>query len=184
MKENRLSKRTLLFFVLMTLLAGCTKPPPVFGVLPDFSLTDQEGHPTRKSDLSGKVWVADFIYTGCASFCPMLTQRMSELQGEVRLVSFSVDPENDTPARLKDYAARFQAKPSWLFLTGDSEAVRKTVIEGFKLAMAKEAGSADIFHSNKFVLVDQVGRVRGYFEADPAGLKDLRTALRVLEKEK
>lgn len=187
MKERRF-RTALLLFVVGCLASACSKPPPVFGVLPDFSLTDQESRSVQKKDLQGMVWVADFIYTSCGSACPMLTQRMGELRSQlgddtsVRMVSFTVDPENDTPERLKDYADRFHADPQdWLFLTGASEEVRKTVVEGFKLSLGKETGSTDVFHSNKFVLMDQSSRIRGYFEADPGGLKEILRAVSQLK---
>lgn len=184
---NAILRRASFVFVIASLLFGCAQPPPVLGVVPDFSLTDQAGNSVSKKDLAGLVWIADFIYTGCSAACPMLTQSLSEAGKElpsVRLVSFTVDPETDTPERLKEYAERFGAKPeSWSFLTGEVEKVRSTVSEGFKLSLQK-ASETDIFHSEKLVLVDRQGRIRGYFDSDPQGRELLKKAVRQLEKEK
>lgn len=169
--------KVIILLSLAAASAACARPLPVFGDVPDFALTDQAGRTVSKKDLAGSVWVADFIYTGCATACPALTQRMAELKPVVRLVTFSVDPEVDTPERLKAYAERYGAEPaSWSFLTGSAEDVRKTVSEGFKLSAQKV--DADVFHSEKLVLVDARGRIRGYFSADPQGLEALRRAIR------
>lgn len=168
---------------------SCAKPLPVLIELPDFSLTDQQGRGVGKKDLLGKVWVANFIYSGCGDVCPMLTQKMKGLQeataesgGGIRLVSFTVDPENDTPERLKSYAEAFQADPErWFFLTGPMEEIEKTVVGGFKMGMEKSS-AFQIMHGERFVLVDQQGRIRGFFDADKTGLEALRKALRLSTK--
>jgi protein SCO1/2 len=86
-----------------------------------------------------------------------------------------VDPENDTPAKLESFARRFKASPyRWSFLTGEQKALEETVVKGFKLAMGKDVESAmQIFHSERFVLVDGEGRIRGYYEADKPGINAL-----------
>src|SRR2546430_7234095 len=81
--------------------------------LPDFSLTNQNGRPVSLGDLRGNVWVADIIFTQCAGPCPMMTQRMSELQkilpasSSLKLVTLTTDPEHDQPEVLKRYGERF-----------------------------------------------------------------------------
>src|SRR5262245_52593418 len=95
--------RTATALLILGALAACAKPLPIFGEVPDFHLTDQTGKSVAKADLQGSVWIADFIYTGCSAACPMMTLRFSGLSKGlgpgVRLVSFTVDPETDTPAR-------------------------------------------------------------------------------------
>lgn len=167
---------------------SCAKPLPVLIELPDFSLTDQQGKTVGKRDLLGKVWVANFIYSGCGDVCPMLTQKMKGLQeataefgGGIQLVSFTVDPENDTPERLKAYAEAFQADPErWFFLTGRMEEIEKTVVGGFKIGMERSS-AFQIMHGERFVLVDRQGRIRGFFDANDAGLKSLKTGLQKLQ---
>ncbi len=119
-----------------------------------------------------KIWIADFIYTTCPGPCPMISSRMSELQKplektEVHLVSFSVDPEKDTPAILRSYAERLQADPGrWDFLTGPKSAIYKLSHDGFKLAVSDGSDAQGIpVHSTRMVLVDRHGAIRGYYDA-------------------
>src|SRR5262249_17465749 len=85
-----------------------------YAAVPAFQLTNQNGQPFGSGQLAGKIWIADFVYTTCPGPCPMISNRMSELQkplekSDVHLVSFSVDPEKDTPGVLRDYAGKLQA---------------------------------------------------------------------------
>src|SRR3954464_1051986 len=85
--------------------------------VPHFELVDQNGKAVTLETLAGKPWIADFVFTHCAGPCPMVTAKMGQLQAQTppgggRLVSFSVDPERDTPAVLKEYAAEFKADES------------------------------------------------------------------------
>jgi protein SCO1/2 len=180
----------LLFSILVW--SGCAKPLPVLGQLPDFSFQDQNDKKVDRGDFLGKVWIADFIYTGCADICPMLTQKMSELEKktppDVLLASFTVDPENDTPARLALYAERFHVDfHRWFFLTGPLGDIEKVVVGGFKQSMGK-VSLFEIMHGGKLVLVDRQGRIRGYYDADPSvsdgGMKALEKAVFQLVKEK
>lgn len=162
------------------------KPPALKIALPAFQLTNEQGAPFGSADLKGRIWVADFVFTSCPTVCPKLTKRMGEIQhrtrnlGDVfRLVTFTVDPENDTPARLAAYAKTHRASPHrWVFLTGPLNDIETTVVKGFKLAMGKEelspgSGLFSIFHGEKFVLVDQDGFIRGYYDADDDGIARL-----------
>jgi protein SCO1 len=167
--------------------------PAVLATLPAFALTDQGGRPFGTRELRGKVWVADFIFTACQEACPLLSQRMQELGRRTKnlgpdfhLVSISVDPDRDTPARLAEYAARYGANPvRWSFLTGPAAAVQDTVTEGFKIGMGREAVTPDaggdtfwtIFHGEHLVLVDRQLRVRGYFPATAEGMDQLVEAI-------
>jgi cytochrome oxidase Cu insertion factor (SCO1/SenC/PrrC family) len=114
----------------------------VFGGLPEFSLTAEDGRRVNSSDLLGKVWVANFIYTRCTDTCPLQSARMAELQTtfanerDLRLISITVDPKRDTVTVLAQYAARFQADHDrWWFLTGNQEAIYALVREGFHLSV-------------------------------------------------
>jgi protein SCO1/2 len=97
------------------------------------------------------------------------------LPPEVRLVSFTVDPYNDTPEVLAAYARRYGADPErWLFLTGEPEAIQQLSVSGFKLALDPTSGSEvePITHSSRFVLIDRQGRIRGYYGMDEADALD------------
>jgi protein SCO1 len=182
-----------LFPIVRAITHPVPKPPALKLPLPSFVLTDQKGHPFGLHDLEGRVWVADFVFTSCPTVCPKLTQRMARIQHRARhlgeafhLVTFTVDPENDTPARLASYATSYHADPSrWSFLTGNLGDVETTVVKGFKIAMGKEpvedgSGIFSIFHGEKLVLVDGAGAIRGYYDADDEGTDDLLSAADVL----
>jgi protein SCO1/2 len=143
-----------------------------YGAVPAFQLTNQNGQPFGSAQLAGKIWIADFIYTTCPGPCPMISSRMSELQKplektDVHLVSFSVDPEKDTPAVLRSYAERLQAETGrWDFLTGAKSAIYKLSHDGFKLAVSDGSDAQGIpVHSTRMVLVDRHGQIRGYYDA-------------------
>jgi protein SCO1 len=161
------------------------------GEVPSFALTDQLGRTVRKQDLLGSVWVANFVFTRCASVCPLLTAKFQAFQTKLgplpgaRFVSISVDPEYDTPPVLKSYAERFSADPArWQFLTGPLQEIERTVVQGFKVHRGDPAPSAtdpnliEIMHGEHFVLVDRAGAIRGYYRSDTEGLKELERDLR------
>ena len=183
--------RFFIFCVAVAALSSCGRRDlPVLGQLPDFQLTNQQNKKIALEDLKGKVWVANFIFTSCGYTCPLLTQRMKGVQDRLlewkqekpdlslRIVSFSVDPERDSPETLAEYARRYGADPSlWNFVTGPADQVQSTVVHGFKIAMGKApmegaiaaAGPGEIFdvlHGEKFVLVDQKGQIRGYYASE------------------
>lgn len=151
--------------------------PPVLGALPAFELTDERGRPFGSRDLEGRVWVASFIFTRCETVCPRITARMARIQDRARnlepalhLVSFSVDPEHDTPARLAEYARAHRASPRmWTFVTGPAATVRETVERGLRVSIGREEGDpspAAISHGSHLVLVDGAGRIRGYYDPE------------------
>jgi len=172
------------FVVVLTLvLSGCAASTalPEYSLAPDFDLTDRSNRQVTRQDLEGKVWIADFIFTRCTGICPAMSANMAKLQNklpkEVRLVSFSVDPDHDTPAVLSEYADRYNADSErWFFLTGSAGAIEQLSVGGFKLALDPTAGSEaePITHSSRFVLVDQQGHIRGYYgNEDPEALDRL-----------
>ncbi len=169
--------------LLMLALGACTsKPPPVLGELPAFELTDQEGAPFGSEQLRGRVWVANFIFTRCPTICPAFTAKMAELQRrseglDWRLVSFSVDPEYDTPSRMRAFGVEHGADfGNWSFLTGPLDRIRSVVVDNFKIAMGKNPEVADevaaIFHGTHFVLVDEHMRIRAYHDNDDSSAVD------------
>lgn len=155
---------------------GTSPGIPVLGMLPEFSLTDQSGTAYGMHELRGSVWIAGFIFTRCTGVCPKLTSRMLGLQkdlqksgswADVRLVSFSVDPEHDTPESLKRYASNAGADAEhWRFLTGERRAIRKLIRQGFGLPAEDDRAEASvpIIQSRQLVLVDRAGRIRGYYD--------------------
>jgi protein SCO1/2 len=167
--------------------------PPVLGEMPPFRLTDAGGRPFGSDELSGRAWVASFIFTRCPTVCPRITARMSRIQDRARslepalhLVSFSVDPEYDTPARLADYARGHGASPRmWTFLTGPADAVRATVERGLRVSMGgpdAPPSPEELSHGTHLVLVDGAGRIRGYYDPEAPDVVDrvVRDAARVV----
>lgn len=157
-------------------------PPAPILTLPPFELTSEKGHPFGSEQLRGKVWVAGFMFTTCPVVCPKLTRQMVEIQhrtrnlgGAFHLVSFTVDPETDTPERLAAYGRQYRYSPGrWTFLTGNLDVIESTVVSGFKLAMGRDADSLfEIFHSERLVLVDREGTIRGYYDATDEGVAAL-----------
>jgi protein SCO1/2 len=147
-----------------------------YGRVPEFSLVERKGRSATLTDMRGKVWIADFIYTTCTDTCPTQSAAMARLQdkfagqSEVRFVSFSVDPERDTPEVLSRYAERFKANPDrWLFVTGDKEQIAQLVQGGFRLSAAAltDGNSKEtvILHSPRFVLIDRESQIRGYYDS-------------------
>lgn len=156
--------------------------PEIFGRVPPFkfSAASAKGSTTLGSmDLQGHPWVANFIFTHCSGPCPRMSAQMAELQNilpkEVRLVTFTVDPDRDTPEVLTEYARRFEADPErWIFVCADKRALYKLVFEGFKLPMMEDPSAESgyrVTHSTKFVLVDGQGRIRRYFESSTDNMK-------------
>jgi protein SCO1 len=164
----------------LTVSFGCRRASelPGLGNVGTFNLIDQSGRPISAESMRGRVWAAAFFFTRCPTVCPRITRRMRDLQQaaakdgvKLQLVSFSVDPDNDTPEVLTAYAKQYGADLStWRFLTGDLEVVRKTSEQGFKLALDGKAtpGVEDfgLFHGSHLVLVDGTGQIRGYYRTD------------------
>ncbi|MCC6858909.1 MAG: SCO family protein [Bryobacterales bacterium] len=179
-------KRAILIFA-AAMLAGCgsrPEPLPVYGQVPEFELTAETGEPFSSRTLAGKPWVADFIFTSCSGPCPRMSYLMSQIQRSVpgaRLVSFTVDPEGDTPPVLASYARRYRAEPGrWTFLTGDRELLHKLSRDAFKLGNVD--GSME--HSTRFVLVDGQGRIRGYYGTEEKSpLAEIQRDLERLERD-
>ena len=149
---------------------------PVLYPAPDFNLTDQTGRPFSSAHLAGKVVVADFVFTTCTDICPLLSGTMAQVRDQLKqakllgdkavIVSFSVDPEHDTPDALTTYGERFGATPvEWRFLTGDRQSIDDLLIGGFKVGRPPPAprtpgGAPEIIHTNRFALIDPRGQVR------------------------
>jgi len=161
-------------------------PPPVLRQLPQWRLVDQNGETFGSDDLAGEVYVASFLFTRCATVCPRLTASLRQLERryreegveEVRLVSVTVDPEHDTPERLRDYArSRSLDLERWSLLTGAERDVRSVVVDGFALPMGERldlaGGLVDVAHAARLALVDRDGGVRGYYGSDAVGLDEV-----------
>ena len=160
--------------------------------VPDFTLTNQQAQSFGLTNLEGKIWVANFIFTNCPTICPKMTQKMAELQTEfenepVYFVSFTVDPDRDTAEVLSKYAKRYAAdEKRWHFLTGDKKQIYQLANEGFRLAASPHGNGFP--HSSKFALVRPDGKVHDYYDSQytlgqsKATLKKLSSDIRILLK--
>jgi cytochrome oxidase Cu insertion factor (SCO1/SenC/PrrC family) len=176
---------SIVFYIATFVISGCAKTPPPLRALPDFALTAVTIDGTSPLDLRalrGRVWIADFVYTNCAGPCPMLTANMAGLQKRlpksIGLLSFTVDPDHDSPEVLSVYAHKFGANPQrWFFVDGDKSALMKLFRDGFQIAVEENAAAEpgqNVAHTTMFVLIDAEGRLRGYYHGDdPASLDKL-----------
>jgi len=166
---------------------------PDLGRVPEFSFVNELSEPLGRDTLKGKVWVANFVFTRCPGPCPMMTSRMLELQqnlkkiedGSVQLVTFTVDPEYDTPEVLAEYAKKSFADPArWNFATGEPAAVEEFVVKGMLQPLATEPDGSPA-HSTRFVVVDEEGRMRAFRDGmDPEVVAKLLTDIGALMREK
>ena len=165
------------FVIIIALIAvmqpdGAKEQLPIIGKIPAFDLVDQNSKQFTLENLEGNVWLADFIFTTCSGPCPIMTERMGMVQHDLleteklKFVSFTVNPDYDTPEVLKKYAQRFDADVgSWSFVTGKYEQIQELIVEGFKMGDVEEI----VFHSTRFALVDHEGNLRGYYSGtEPA----------------
>lgn len=174
--------------ILITVLTPITRrvphPPEVLGTVPAFTMVNHHSQSFGSEQLAGKTWVASFIFTRCKTFCPMITKQLLDLQGKItnsqlplQIVSFTVDPEFDTPETLNRFAGTVAANPNiWTFVTSDQDKLKSLIENGFKLAMGERTEASDLIdiaHAQKLVLVDAQGRVRGYYDASAAGVDEI-----------
>ncbi|WP_254871093.1 SCO family protein [Bacillus sp. Marseille-Q1617] len=160
----------LLLIVLLTTGCGIDKNKEY--QMKPFTFTDQNGEPFGTQYLKGKVWIADFIFTSCETVCPPMTASMSALQEEmkkkgieVEFVSFSTDPEIDTPAKLKEFSEKFGDNGgNWHLLTGYKQSEIETFArEEFQTLIQKPESSDQVIHSTSFYVIDQYGRITNSF---------------------
>lgn len=146
--------------------------------MPSFTLTTQNDSIFKRSDLYGKIVVANCIYTTCPGICRDLTGQMKRVEdyferntnfrSDYLLLSFTVDPAVDTPATLARYAkAKGGKTPHWKFLTGNKDSLYNIIINFLKLPAVPQAnlsGAEPFAHSEKMVLMDKGGFIRGYYD--------------------
>jgi protein SCO1/2 len=140
--------------------------------VPAFSFTNQTNQTITNDFVTGKIWVADYFFTTCKSICPKLTSHLKAVQaayagdGEVKIISFTVDPERDSPSVLYQYASGYDAQTDqWQFVTGSKKELYAFARKGlFIVATDGDGSGADFIHSEKLVLIDKYGHIRGYYD--------------------
>ncbi len=139
--------------------------------IPEFSFKDQNGESVGRAQMEGKITIVDFFFTSCPSICPVMSKEMERVDDMfrdkpmVQIMSISIDPEYDTPEILKAYADEHNATPGkWHFLSGPKEETYRLAKCGFIIPTVDGNGVPDDFvHTDKFMLIDELGRIRGYY---------------------
>ena len=138
----------------------------------DFSFINQDNDTITKDSLIGSIYVANFFFTSCPSICPIMTRNMSYLQDKlsvfpnIRFLSHTVDPDNDTPKKLRSYVSLMQQKnininlSNWDFVTGDKDKLYQSAANYFVNASVDSLAPGGFLHSEYFILIDKQGRVR------------------------
>lgn len=155
---------------------------PVLATVPAFEFVDQSGATRGSKELAGGIWVANFIFTRCPNICPKFTAKMAALQDKsaeavpaLKLVSFTVDPEHDTPEVLKAYGEKHGADfARWSFLQGPRPELERVIKEGMLQPMDMGDGKDlnTVVHGSYFALVDAQLRVRGVYRFSEPGTVD------------
>ncbi|WP_028782595.1 SCO family protein [Thalassobacillus devorans] len=179
-------KAALPFFAALLFLSACSQEIEgnMSRDVQDFSAVNQDGEKRSLEDYKGQYWVADFVFTNCDTVCPPMTANMSRLQTmmeeenikDVQLVSFSVDPKNDTPEALKEFGNKFSADyDNWDFLTGYKfEEVRELSIKSFQSMLEDVPDSDQMSHGTRFYLVNPEGEVIKHYKGTQAdSMKDI-----------
>jgi protein SCO1 len=165
-------------------------------VVGPFSFTNQDGKTITEKDVAGKVKIVEYFFTTCQGICPKMNENMSKVFQEFRsndkvvILSHTVNPEIDTVAQMKRYAQKYEAdSKTWHFLTGTKQALYDKAINDY-LVTAADSGQGkvtpDFIHTERFVLVDDVNRIRGRFYdgTNPADVQQLITDVKEVLKEK
>lgn len=151
---------------------GSTEVDTLYHSVGSFSLLDQDSVVITEQIASGKISVVDFFFSTCTTICPKMSNQLMRVQstcgneGDLVILSFTVDPQNDSPSRLKQYAKEHNAKPgTWYFLTGEKDSIYRLARESYFLNALEGTGGADAFlHSESFLLIDKQGRIRGIYD--------------------
>lgn len=154
---------------------GTMTTDTLYFTVPPFAFINQNGREISDADYEGKIYVTDFFFTTCPTICPVMSSQLSRVQdqlrkkqvlGDVMLLSHTVDPENDKPEVLREYAERLGADSSvWNFVTGTQEDLYDQARHGYFLtALPSDTAAGGFFHSDTFVLIDRNKHIRGYYD--------------------
>ncbi|CAG9621985.1 SCO family protein [Sutcliffiella rhizosphaerae] len=184
----------ILIIVLSLFLAGCNSqiPDKTNWELDDFQYINQENEPFGLNDLKGDITVATLIFTNCTTVCSPMTANMAKLQRmadekelDAHFLSFSVDPEVDTPEVLKEFSSRFDADLSnWNFLTGYTQKEIETFgPENFKAIVAKPKNGGDVVHGTSFYLINQEGVIIKSYDGLNVPYEEILKHIEILENQ-
>lgn len=193
--KDKIVKSSILLFIILSVACNCSnsktemelKPLPFFGEfdvvgsdttyhpIPKFSMLNQDSVFVSDEQFKGKIVIADFFFTTCPSICPVISAQMARLQdlikkekleGQVKLLSHTVDPLHDTPSVLKQYGKKMGADfNTWTFVTADPDYMYWQAQKGYQLtAFPSDTAQGGFFHTDKVVLLDQEMKIRGYYD--------------------
>ncbi|KAB7708196.1 redoxin domain-containing protein [Bacillus aerolatus] len=182
---------------ILLLIAGCSNSAFEGNMdvkMQDFEHTNQNNEKVSLEDLKGKVWIADLIFTNCTTVCQPMTKNMTDLQKmleeegieDYRMVSFSVDPEVDTPEKLKEYISYYDAdEKKWDLLTGyEPEYIREFAEKNFQTLAVPDPNSNQVMHGTSFYLVNKEGTVvKNYSGAEDVPFEEIVQDVKTLVEE-
>jgi protein SCO1/2 len=208
-KRQKITVFLLTFFILlgaafMTYFYNVTrehpKTLPILGEpghkTRDFSFVNQEGKTITKKEVDGKIFVVEYFFTTCKGICPKMNENMTKVyaafkgNNDFRILSHSVDPKRDTVGAMKAYSLRFDADPNqWFFLTGDKKELYDMARYSYLVTAVDDTATVniddDFIHTDRFILVDKIGQIRGQYEGtDTASVAQLISDIKELMKEK
>jgi protein SCO1/2 len=146
----------------------------------DFAFTDQDGKTVTLADVKGKIYVVEYFFTTCKGICPKMNENMTKVYNAfkgndgVKILSHTVDPKKDTVGAMKQYSLRFEADPQqWMFLTGDKKELYDMARYSYLVTASDDTAAVDIandfIHTDRFVLVDREGQIRGQYKGTSVG---------------
>jgi protein SCO1 len=173
---------------------GKTSYDTVFHTIRNFELTNQSGQQVSLKDLKGKVLLVDFFFTSCTSICPTLTSNLKKIQDAyvkndtlLQILSFTVDPVRDSSEKLRQYAIKHNINTdTWWLLTGDKKEIYDIARNDFFVSVTQgDGGPDDFIHTEKLVLIDKNGHIRGYYNGlDNDAIRQCANDIAVLHLEK
>lgn len=157
----------------------------------DFSLVNQLGDTITQKTFDGRIYVADFFFTTCATICPIMTEHMGQIQRKIKndpdilLLSHTVTPEIDTVAQLQRYAQKKGViAGKWHLVTGDKKEIYDLARKSYLVAKDQPYSPYDLVHTENFVLIDPQRRIRGFYDGtDPVAIESLLEDIAILKKE-
>lgn len=163
----------------------------VYHTIPHFELTNQEGKIISDKSIEGTIYVANFFFSTCKTVCPKMNEQVHRVQEafkdikDIHILTFTVDPDNDTVEALAEYAKKMKADNSkWWFLTGPKDSIYQLAREGFLVPASLGETANDFFHSQDLILIDKEKRMRGVYDGTvPAEVDTLIDEIKVLMKE-
>ncbi len=167
------------------------KGDTVYHVIPHFSFVNQEGKRISNRDLDGKIYVASFFFARCPKICPKMNEELKRVQiafkgiDELKILSHTVNPENDSVPVLKEYAEKREVDNNqWWFLTGNKDSIYSIARDGYLVLAAQGKTSDDFFHSQDLILVDKEKHIRGMYDGmEPAEVDTLIDEIKLLMHE-